>query len=350
MSDFVLNAWYAAGFAEEIGEAALARRLFGLPILFYRTAAGRAVAMLDRCPHRFASLSKGRRLGDQIECIYHGLRFGADGRCTRSPYQAEVPDIEVRTFPLVERDGIAWIWPGDAALADPDEIPDHGHMYKPGYRTVFGHETYRGDWQLSNDNLMDLTHLFWLHPTTIGGYKEEAGPAPGEEYHVRQEGDRIIGRNLTPNIMKTGVADNGVPPGVVYDQWNDIVWTCPGSLSFNIHAAPAGRRDVAPYMMQSHLTTPAGPGETHYFWAAVRSFDLDEAQDGKWAHFFGNIFRSEDAPIMEDIEAQMGGRDLMAMRPVILPRDKGAIMARRTVARRLARERGQGEAAAIAAE
>ena len=126
-----------------------------------------------------------------------------------------------------------------------------------------------------------------------------------------------------------------------YDQWNDIVWTCPGSITFNIHAAPVGERDVRPYMMQSHLMTPAGPGETHYFWTVVRSFDQDPANDGKWAHFFGNIFRTEDAPIMEDIEAQMAGRDLMDMRPVILPRDRGAIMARRTVARRLAAERGE---------
>jgi hypothetical protein len=77
----------------------------------------------------------------------------------------------------------------------------------------------------------------------------------------------------------------------------------------------------------------------------VRSFDQDPASDAKWAHFFGNIFRTEDAPIMEDIEAQMAGRDLMEMRPVILPRDKGAIMARRTVARRLAAERGELAAA-----
>jgi len=37
----------------------------------------------------------------------------------------------------------------------------------------------------------------------------------------------------------------------------------------------------------------------------------------------------------------LAGRDLMDMRPVILPRDRGAIMARRTVARRLAADRGE---------
>lgn len=347
MSEFIFNAWYCAGFPHEIGEAALARRLLGLPVLFYRTEAGDPVAMLDRCPHRFVSLSKGRRLGDQIECIYHGLRFDAAGRCTRSPYHDAVPDIRVRTFPVVERDGIVWIWMGDIALADPADIPDHSHMYQPGYRTITGYQSYRGDWQLCNDNLMDLTHLFWLHTSTIGGYKEDAGgPLPGEEYLVRQDGERIVGRNLTPNITRAPVADNGVPPGVPYDQWNDIVWTCPSTLSFNIHAAPAGQREVKPYMMQSHLMTPMGPGETHYFWTAVRSFDQDPANDAKWAAFFGNIFYTEDGPIMEDIERQMEGRDLMEMRPVILPRDKGAIMARRTVARRLAAERGVETAAA----
>lgn len=59
--------------------------------------------MLDRCPHRFAYLSKGRRIGDEVECVYHGLRFGPDGRCTHSPYQdGPPPEADVQTFPLVE--------------------------------------------------------------------------------------------------------------------------------------------------------------------------------------------------------------------------------------------------------
>ena len=349
MSEFPVNTWWAAALSDELGEALLARRLLGKPVLLYRTQAGDPVAMLDACPHRFASLSKGRRLGDQVECIYHGLRFDPTGACTRSPYHETRPTgIAVETFPIVDRYGIAWIWMGAREAADPATIPDHSMVMIDGYRWIAGHETYRGDWQLCVDNLMDLTHLFWLHTSTIGGYKEEAGPLPGEEYIVRQDGNRVIGRNLIPNIDKPSATGNGIPPGVTYDQWNDIVWTCPGSLTFAIQAAPAGvRKADKPYMAQTHLMTPAGEGEAHYFWAVSRSFDNEEHHDAKWQHFFGNIFRTEDAPMMEDIERNMGGRELMDLRPVILPRDRGAVMARRTIARAIAAEK---EAPAIAAE
>jgi vanillate O-demethylase monooxygenase subunit len=99
------------------------------------------------------------------------------------------------------------------------------------------------------------------------------------------------------------------------------------------------RQADKPYMAQSHLMTPAGEGEAHYFWAVARAFDNEEQYDAKWAHFFGNIFRTEDAPMMEDIERNMEGRDLMDLRPVILPRDRGAVLARRTIARVIAAER-----------
>jgi hypothetical protein len=41
---------------------------------------------------------------------------------------------------------------------------------------------------------------------------------------------------------------------------------------------------------------------------------------------------------MADIEEQMGTPDLLALNPVILPRDRGAILVRRLVAKRLAAE------------
>jgi phenylpropionate dioxygenase-like ring-hydroxylating dioxygenase large terminal subunit len=90
MSEFLWNAWYVAALSSEVGPAALfARRLLDKPVLLYRTEQdGTPVAMLDRCLHRFSYLSKGRRRGDEIECLYPGLRFAHDGRCTRRPFRS----------------------------------------------------------------------------------------------------------------------------------------------------------------------------------------------------------------------------------------------------------------------
>lgn len=348
MTNFVRNAWYAGALASEVGEGLFARRLLNEPVLFYRTASGDPVALHDRCPHRFAYLHTGRKVGDQVECGYHGLRFDAGGRCTRSPYGESPPDnARVATWPVVERHGVLWIWMGDREKADPAAIPDHAHLDDPALRPILAHETFAGHYLLGTDNLMELTHLFWLHTSTIGGYKEEAGPAPGEEYSVRQVGAQVHSRTLTPNMSRRTPIDNGIDPAEpYYDQWNDTVWDCPSNMKFRICASLPGQRDVAPYMLQSHLITPETEGTSHYFWGVARTFDLFPEADARYTRFFGNIFRTEDAPMMADIQENMGDKDLWDMHPVVLPRDRGAVLVRRLVAKALAAERSETETVA----
>jgi vanillate O-demethylase monooxygenase subunit len=344
MSDFIRNAWYIGALSHEMeGDGLFARRLLDLPILFYRTTDGTPVALHDRCPHSFAFLSKGRRIGDTIECIYHGLRFGADGRCTRSPYQEMPPaNAVVRTFPLVERYRMLWIWMGDPALADPATIPDHSHMDVAAMRPLIWHVKFDGNWQLGNDNLMELTHLFWLHTSTIGGWKDDAGATGGETYTARiDEAGRVQSRTFVPDITRASTFDNGVPGGEPYDQWNDTEWVAPANMKFTMRARPAGQEvEIAPYMVQTHCITPETATTSHYFSGFTRIFnlDIDAAGDARLIQFFKGIFEREDGPMMADIEAQVGTDDLLALNPVILPRDRGAILVRRLVTKRIAAE------------
>jgi vanillate O-demethylase monooxygenase subunit len=347
VADFIANAWYVGALSHEVGEEALfARRLLDRPIVFYRKRDGTPVALLDRCPHRFAYLSKGHRIDDEVECIYHGLRFGPDGTCTRSPYQDAPPaNAVVQAFPLVERHAMLWIWMGDPALADPADIPDHAHMDVAAVRPLIWHVRFDGNWQLGNDNLMELTHLFWLHTSTIGGWKPDAGATPGEAYTTRtDEAGRVHSRTFVPGIARPSTFYNGVPAGVPYDQWNDTLWVAPANMKFTMVARPAGETgEPAPYMVQSHCITPETATSSHYFSGFSRIFDLDvdAAGDARFIAFFRGIFEREDGPMMADIEAQMGTADLLALNPVILPRDRGAILVRRMVAKRLAAEADQ---------
>src|SRR3982074_931860 len=88
--NYPLNCWWVAAFSDEVGEALLGRGLLDTPVLLYRTAAGRAVAIEGRCPHRAAPLSLGCRKGDEIQCGYHGFTFGPDGACTKIPSMRSV--------------------------------------------------------------------------------------------------------------------------------------------------------------------------------------------------------------------------------------------------------------------
>src|SRR4029079_9356586 len=79
---WIRNAWYVAAWTHEIEPGRLhARTIIDQPLVIYRTSDSGIVAFEDRCPHRFAPLSMGRLEGDALRCMYHGLKFSADGRC-----------------------------------------------------------------------------------------------------------------------------------------------------------------------------------------------------------------------------------------------------------------------------
>jgi phenylpropionate dioxygenase-like ring-hydroxylating dioxygenase large terminal subunit len=126
------------------------------------------VALQDRCCHRFAPLSLGDVEVDGIRCRYHGIKFGADGLCIEIPGQEKIPpQMCVRAYPLVEQHGILWIWPGDISRADPALIVDVHWNDDPAWPVARGYIHYQANYQLIADNLLDFSHLTFVHRTTL---------------------------------------------------------------------------------------------------------------------------------------------------------------------------------------
>jgi phenylpropionate dioxygenase-like ring-hydroxylating dioxygenase large terminal subunit len=168
----VRNGWYVAAFAHEVTRALVARNILNMPVVLYRKEDGTAVAVGGRCPHRHFPLGAGCLKADSIECGYHGITFGPDGRCVSIPSQTVVPQVyRIPTYPLVEHGLWMWIWMGEAAKADPALLPDLGEigLTDPGmFSRPFYAQEVAGRYQLLNDNLLDLTHLAFLHRSSIG--------------------------------------------------------------------------------------------------------------------------------------------------------------------------------------
>jgi vanillate O-demethylase monooxygenase subunit len=162
---FPRNQWWVAAGRAEIGDALLSRRLLGSRVLLFRTEAGEAVALEDRCPHRALPLSLGKRIGDVVQCGYHGFEFGSDGRCVGVPSQRAVPSaLKVRRYPLVERGLWAWIWMGDVALADESLIPNPGYDRPGYYEDFYVCVPMHANFQLLHENLLDTGHVSFVHP------------------------------------------------------------------------------------------------------------------------------------------------------------------------------------------
>ena len=166
---FLWNAWYVAGWPQEFGDKPVARTILGKPLVFFRRSDGAISGLDDRCPHRHIPLSHGKRIGDIIECAYHGLQFDMSGRCIHVPAQDSIPErARVRNYPVTEKHGWVWVYMGDADRADPATIPDFHWLGDPKFAATGETKHVNCHYELLHDNLLDLSHVGYVHATTIG--------------------------------------------------------------------------------------------------------------------------------------------------------------------------------------
>jgi vanillate O-demethylase monooxygenase subunit len=281
---FVRNCWYVAAWSHEVGpEALFARTLLNQPMVFYRLANGDIVAMDDRCSHRGAPLSQGRREGDHLRCLYHGLKFDCSGQCVEAPAQEAVsPRMKVRSYPVVERDKWIWIWPGDAALADPSLIPPTPVLTDPAWRYLPGYKNFPAKYLLIADNLLDLSHLPFLHPTTLGGSSDYAKVIPTTER--LENGVRsskwVFGTEPPAYTREYGNfgANAKVDRWMLYDYLVPSILLMDAGMAAAGSGAEKGDRTGALQTRSYQALTPETPTSTHYFFMQAHNFQIDKPE------------------------------------------------------------------------
>jgi phenylpropionate dioxygenase-like ring-hydroxylating dioxygenase large terminal subunit len=336
---FIRNCWYVAAFAEEVGSKPLARTIVGDPVVLFRMSNGSVVALEDRCCHRGLPLAHGEVQGDLIQCGYHGLTFDATGRCVRVPGQDRIPpSAKVTAYPVIEQDRLVWIWMGDPAKADPSQIiryPWHGD---PGWAYKGKRNHVHAHYQLIYDNLLDLTHVGYVHRSTIGGDPEAHSNAEMKTTRT----DDSVGvirwlRNSTP--PPTYVKAVGFKGKV--DRWIEIDFKL-GAVIIYAGAtdtgtgAYEGKRDGGLGLRTLHAITPETEGSTFYFWTAAHNFKVADAAVTQ------QVFEQIDTAFEEDriiIESQHKRLQQQPERRLVdIASDVAAIQARRIIARRLEEE------------
>lgn len=339
MANCLRHAWYMAGWSEELKDQTLSRRLFDRPVVLFRDRAGAPHALADRCPHRFAPLSRGTIDGDSLVCPYHGLTFDGSGRCTRNPFAQQIPaGARVDAWRVEERHGSLWLWGGEAAAADPSQIPDFSMVDDaPGVRVVRGYTLLEAPYEFGIDNLMDLSHIEFVHRGSFAGM----GVIFAGRHEVREVGDAIWSNWWMPDVAAPPHTRGIYPPDLRCDHWLDMRWNAPASMRLQIGATPAGKpRDDGVIAEQSHILTPAGPATTHYFWATTRYHDLESAEtDDFLRSLFRQAFDDEDKPIIKAAYENLEGEDFWESKPVSLGVDAGGLRVRRRLKALLSREK-----------
>ncbi len=329
MTGFLRNVWHMVAWCDEIGQDLMSRRVCGQSLLIFRRVDGSAVVMDDRCPHRFAPLSLGNRDGDRVACGYHGLVFDAEGHCVGNPFSPKIPSgAAVRTYPVIEQDSIVWVWMGSAADADQSLIADLPFLRDlPEERLLRGYTRMRANYEYGTDNLMDLSHIEFVHKGSFAG----AGVIFAGSHEVIEEGATLHSNWWMPDVAAPGHTTGIYPPNMRTDHWLDMRWNAPATMQLTVGATPlGGPRADGVVVEQAHVLTAETQDTTHYFWATSATFPLadDEATAGFKA-LFAKAFDEEDKPMIEAAYANLEGADFWDARPVFLGIDAGGTRARR---------------------
>lgn len=341
--NFIRNLWYVAAWTTEFKETTLARVIIGTPIVIWRDSKGNVVAMDNRCPHRLAPLSRGRVDGDTIQCMYHGMRYSKEGQCV-SVQGTDIipPKSTVRTYPAVEKNDWIWVWMGEPELADPDTIPNAYGLDTDEYVMIEGAIDYDAHYELVNDNLTDLSHLDFVHETTLGATTGQVWS--NSTYDIQPvEGGLRLQRWL--NEMRDDVDKD---PS---ETWNTYYYLLPGLFIMRIEIYPPGTAEKCNFEppsqhgfepvyvgIEQQAVTPISETQTRYQYATgtLRT-------PGLTREILDERLKVIKATFEEDrqmIEAQQKMWDLSDDHhpKAFIPYDKAPNMFRKMIQRKLAEE------------
>ncbi len=335
---FLRNCWYIAAESREVSRLPFGRILLAEPVMLYRREDGTPVVLEDRCCHRRAPLSKGKLVGDAIQCGYHGFTFDGSGACVKIPGQDRVPpSIGVRSYPVCERDRYVWIWMGEKEKADPALIPDFHYNDDPAWAAVGACLHVDAHYLLLVENLIDLSHVAFVHASTIGSTDDTQAEL---KFERSENSVRVIreapGISCPPSMRRLGFAP-------VVDQKKIITFTPSSNVWIDIPTRDAvpveGRNEpMQRRVMILNAITPETERSCHYFWVNARDFEQDNAERSEF--FLKNVTFAfnEDKEILE---AQQRNIELDYDAPQVnVHADWGGVQARRLMDRLIQQECG----------
>jgi renierapurpurin 18,18'-hydroxylase len=204
--------WYPLAWSREVKRGtAHGVRFGGDPIVLVRTESDAVFALEDRCAHRQVPLHGGVVDGEAIRCCYHGWTYDCTGRCIDVPYlgRERLPN-GVRAYPCREVEGLIFVFPGNAALAESTPLPPLGSVADKAYKTRrFGREV-ACHYSFMHENLMDMNHQF-LHRRQMGKMRARSlGRRRGDDWvevdytFSREAGQQPIGEALVFGQSRQG--------------------------------------------------------------------------------------------------------------------------------------------------
>lgn len=273
---FLYESWYVIAWKEEIPDIGIfSRKVLGIPILIYKNSSKEYVALEDRCCHRLAPLSLGKLEKDGIRCGYHGLKFDDAGKCTDIPWGSDSKDnLSVRKFPIIERNRWVYVWMGKEENVDESLLPDNFSCDHPEWKYKPGYLKQPVPFGLLVDNLLDFSHLSYVHSATFGGTTKIAQTLP--EIEEIPNGLRI--RRFMSNSSSSGYYERAFGLTGRMDREITYDFILPSILIMSSKAFSATKdqqnKNLLLNLHGCQALTPETNETTHYFFQESHHIDF----------------------------------------------------------------------------
>ena len=274
---FLNDYWYVASHDDEITNGIFQRVILGKDLVFFRDKENQPVAFDNRCPHRFVPLTLGQIIDGTLRCGYHGFRFNGSGQCIEVPGQTDIPPRStVRCYPTVTRYGYIWVWMGDPDKADEEKLP-HNTMKEiedSNASVIRGSSHINAYYELIADNLLDLSHIQFVHKVSFGAQAVSDG-----EVKTKIEDDTVI---VTREVLDQSPSESFKLVTNIHENVDTLyksVWSPPSSIWLKIGGGISDKKSDTKYFVYvSHMLTPETETSTHYFWSLSRNFNTENIQ------------------------------------------------------------------------
>jgi vanillate O-demethylase monooxygenase subunit len=255
----------------------------------------------------------------------------------------------VRTFPVAEKYGFVWVWPGDPALASEDKIPHLAWAEDPEWAYGGGLYHIACDYRLMIDNLMDLTHETYVHSTSIGQPEIDETPCKTTTDGDTAVTSRFMSGIQAPPFWRMAMRAHGLPDDQPVDRWQICRFAPPSHVMIEVGVALAGHggyeapKDKKVYSIVVDFITPESDASMWYFWGMARNFRAgDKALTAQIRDGQGKIF-SEDLEMLERQQANLTRWPERKL--LMLNIDAGGVHARKVIERMAGAEQGTAVAA-----
>jgi phenylpropionate dioxygenase-like ring-hydroxylating dioxygenase large terminal subunit len=198
------NYWYAVELSNNLKKGKSLEVIFWKsPIAIFRGKDGKVRALENRCAHRQLRLTSGIVDGNNLICQYHGWTYDGCGKCIAISHEIgsgrkdRLPKIQIRTFPVQEKYGLIWVFPGDPEKASTVPLPEIPQLEseKP-WKHIPIDITINAHFSMILENVCDFNHAF-LHRK----YKPFTDPHLNSHY---REGD-VITMEYETDLSKSQV-------------------------------------------------------------------------------------------------------------------------------------------------